>query len=1112
MSATRAIGTAVVRFLSDTEGFERGLVNMSKKTQTLSERLSRTGERMQGMGKRLSLGVTAPLVAAGAVVGKFGLDFDKAMTESTAIMGNLSDAMRNDLKNAALDVSKTTTFSARQAAESFFFLASAGLDAEQSIAALPKVAQFAQAGAFDMATATDLLTDAQSALGLSVDDTSKNMQNMARVSDVLVGANTLANAKVQEFSESLTNKAGAAMRRLNIPLEEGVAVLAAFADQGVKGAEAGTAFTIVTRELERRARENVETWKDFGVAVFDANGNLRPLGDIVVDLENKLAGMTVKQQNATLAMLGFESESLAFIGALLGAGDEINKFSDKLNEMGGITAEVADKQLEGLTAQLILLKDRILAEVIRTFEDMRGTIESKLIPAVEKAVGVFTGLLRLFANLPQPVQEFALGAAALAAALGPVLLVGGTLVKTFSGIIGAIGSIGAGFASASAAVTAAGGILPALKGLGVAAVATTGAVGALTVGLAALGGITLVKLSSEIAKTIDAHRALEDAQRSAVDTGMALIANLRQRVELTEKENEKLNEILEMEDGFEKRAQLNLFLADTQEKAARRRIAALQEEAVTRQQITQVIVTSRERELNFELAAIAVVNDLNEREIAMLKRGVEIKEILNAREAASERNTAQDTAVSREARISQMERFIEAVQKERDEIAQARAELLEGVREQGELSADAASQLRDLNTRSQALAGATTTALIEETRERVSTLRTEAFEHEKTEQAIAESAESQAGAVEQSTNRQVRANTASGRSAAELRKRVFQEAPQIAEAYERAGAKQRLALDGMIGSLNATDASVAETVDSINRTWERTDIAGPLKREATKAQAVIDTSARDTQRGLNFLGRVWDDFFRWIGGKLDSLRQKMGILNPAQRASPSIVDEVDRGTRALVETWQRRALQLFEIFEKTFQEERKLLEPFQGTISTKRVLGPGGNIDFGESRFISAPEGLDFRQFIAMEQARERIENLIDKIVEAGGTVGPALQQVLAGLRIGAPVSTAQIENDLNTVTGGGGRDPSRTLTALFNAVTPDRGGVRARQLGIGPATAFEARRSNDGAENGASRSGSTDTDGNVNLNFNAVVRSDADLEALIEKVVRRIRMQARLA
>jgi peroxiredoxin len=157
--------------------------------------------------------VGAAMIAIGVKSVQEFAKFDAALVKSTAIMGDLTEAMEKDMANAAREVAKVTTFSAEQAAESFFFLASAGLDAESSIKALPQVAAFAQAGMFDMALATDLLTDAQSALGLTIrDDAVKNMENMIKVSDVLVRANTLANASVEQFSVALTTKAGAALR------------------------------------------------------------------------------------------------------------------------------------------------------------------------------------------------------------------------------------------------------------------------------------------------------------------------------------------------------------------------------------------------------------------------------------------------------------------------------------------------------------------------------------------------------------------------------------------------------------------------------------------------------------------------------------------------------------------------------------------------------------------------------------------------------------------------------------------------------------------------------------------------------------------------------------
>jgi TP901 family phage tail tape measure protein len=334
--------------------------------------------------KTAGVGLAALAGATVASVKAFA-DFDAEMTKSLAIMGNVSDVMRDDMAMAAREVAKSTTFSAAEAAESFFFLASAGLDAEKSMAALPKVAAFAQAGMFDMATATSLLANAQSAMGLTSKDATENLENLVRVSDVLVKANVLADASVQQFSEALTNKAAASMKSLNIPLEEGVAVLAQFAAAGVKGSEAGTMFNAMLRGLTQGAQRNADEFARLNIEVFDSEGNLNNLADIVAMMEGALAGMSVEQQRATLTALGFTEETLAGTLALLGSSDAIKGFQTDLEAAGGITQSVADNQLNTLNAQLGLLKD--------SFTDVGIEIGDRLEPTIIRLTGEVSKML-----------------------------------------------------------------------------------------------------------------------------------------------------------------------------------------------------------------------------------------------------------------------------------------------------------------------------------------------------------------------------------------------------------------------------------------------------------------------------------------------------------------------------------------------------------------------------------------------------------------------------------------------------------------------------------------------------------------------------------------------
>jgi TP901 family phage tail tape measure protein len=351
-------------------------------SKQLSGAVDEANSRLGKLGSAIGLAakaVAAGAAAIGAIAVREFAKFDAAMQKSVAIMGEVSDALRDDMAKAAREVAKTTTFSAEQAAESYFFLASAGLDASASIAAMPKVAAFAQAGMFDMARATDLLTDAQSALGMVIrDDAVANMEQMVRLSDVLVKANTLANASVEQFSTALTTKAGAALRALNKDMEEGVAVLAAFADQGIKGEAAGTQFSIVLRDLTTKALQNEDAFKKFNVRVFDADGNMRNMADIVGDLEGALDGMSDATAKATLLQMGFSDKSLGALMALMGTSEQIREYEKALRDAAGTTDDIANKQLQTFSAQMDLLKS--------LFADVAIEIGSALVPALGRIV------------------------------------------------------------------------------------------------------------------------------------------------------------------------------------------------------------------------------------------------------------------------------------------------------------------------------------------------------------------------------------------------------------------------------------------------------------------------------------------------------------------------------------------------------------------------------------------------------------------------------------------------------------------------------------------------------------------------------------------------------
>ena len=381
--------TLTVVLAGDAKGAAKAFDTVEKKSGGLSGALG----KLASAAKAATVVAGAAAVAVGATSVKAYAEFEDRMTKSLAIQGDVSERLRSQMEDAARAVAKTTTFSAGEAADAYFYLASAGLDAAQQIDAMPRVASFASAGNFDLARATDLLTDAQSALGLASDDAAENLGNLNRVGDVLVKANTLANASVEQFSASLTNKAAAAARQVGKDVEETTAVLAVFADQGVKGEQAGTMLASVLDGMSRAALNNEEAWSDLGVSVFDADGNFRSMEDISRELTDALGPLSAEQQAAALQALGLNKQAADGTRLLLGNADALAEYDAALRDAGGTMDAVAANQLQSFSAQWQLMTSR-LADIgltigsilVPMLADLLSWVGDRVMPVVEDFV------------------------------------------------------------------------------------------------------------------------------------------------------------------------------------------------------------------------------------------------------------------------------------------------------------------------------------------------------------------------------------------------------------------------------------------------------------------------------------------------------------------------------------------------------------------------------------------------------------------------------------------------------------------------------------------------------------------------------------------------------
>ena len=405
---------------ADASGVEKAVSDADQELDSLSDRAEATGRRMQSAGRSMTLGISAPLAAMGGMAVRQSARFDQAMQQSVAVMGDVDEAMREDLEATAREVAKTTTRSHEEAADSYYFLASAGLDAAEAMEAMPQVAAFAEAGQMDMANATDVATNVMSAYNIEA-------ENMSRVTDVMTNTVTNHNQTMEGMSAAFQNAAPAAAS-MGIELDELAALTGRLGDVGIQGAEAGTALNSMMRRFAKRSGEAGTVLDELNIQTTDAQGNLLPLTDIFAQLEEEQ--LTAAESSALFG------QQTAAGNALLDAGaDNLGEYQDRINDSEGATRDLAETQRDTLNAELQQTRSQL--------NDAAITIGADVMPLVSTLAGHVGTLADRFGSLSDRQQSVILAAGALGVVLPPVIWGLGTLVTSAAALSGAFGTLAA---------------------------------------------------------------------------------------------------------------------------------------------------------------------------------------------------------------------------------------------------------------------------------------------------------------------------------------------------------------------------------------------------------------------------------------------------------------------------------------------------------------------------------------------------------------------------------------------------------------------------------------------------------------------------------------------
>lgn len=366
----------------DTDGVTDGL----RRTERETEKLSGTAQTALGnlaanAARDIANAVKSAFKTAAEYVVETGSSFEASMSQMAATMGITSAADEYGvLSAAAKEMGATTKYSATQAGEALNYLALAGYDAQKSVEALPVVLNTAAAGGIDLAYASDMITDSMSALGLQTNE-------LAGFSDKLAKTSQKSNTSVAQLGEAILTVGGTA-KSLSGGVEELDTMLGLIADNGIKGAEGGTALRNIILSLSAPTDTAAAALENLGIKVFDDEGKMRDLADVFSELDGALAPLTEQKKTQALSDI-FNKVDLKAVNALLGTTSQrFEELRGYISDCDGAAEQMAKTMDDNFKGDITIMQSALEAVGVTAFEKFSEPLRT----SVQEVTGIFGDL------------------------------------------------------------------------------------------------------------------------------------------------------------------------------------------------------------------------------------------------------------------------------------------------------------------------------------------------------------------------------------------------------------------------------------------------------------------------------------------------------------------------------------------------------------------------------------------------------------------------------------------------------------------------------------------------------------------------------------------------
>lgn len=461
---------ALQREIVETEQNLRSLQDQAATTNATLAKIDEAGEKLQNIGSSVEnvgkkfLPVTAAVTGLGTAAVKTAADFDSEMSKVSAISGATGDDF-DQLRAKAREMGAKTKFSASEAASAMEYMAMAGWKTSDMLNGIEGVMNLAAASGEDLATTSDIVTDALTAFGLSAEDS-------GHFADILAAASSNANTNVSMMGETFKYCAPIA-GALGFSAEDTAEAIGLMANSGIKASQAGTSLRTIMNNLSGEVTFVGKNIGEVTIATSNADGSMRSLNDILADCRVAFSGLSESEKAANAEALVGKNAMSGFLALMNSSETDINKLRGAIENCDGASESMAETMQDNLNGQLTILKSQ-LEELAISFGDILMPIIRKIVSAVQQFVDKLN-------SMDESTRETIVKIGLLAASIGPLLIVLGKTISTVGTAMRGFSSLAKGVrllithvGSASGVFSKLGVVLGGLSGPVVAVVAVVG--------------------------------------------------------------------------------------------------------------------------------------------------------------------------------------------------------------------------------------------------------------------------------------------------------------------------------------------------------------------------------------------------------------------------------------------------------------------------------------------------------------------------------------------------------------------------------------------------------------------------------------------------------------